>query len=459
MIFSILSACFAILFLLISKKVYKYYFTPLGIYAAIWGSSLVIYFLNPLDYFSPSDETIVIFFGSFFSFCLGCLLVSRQRLPNTNNFRLKNNISEERIKRYILIFGSLGLLGSLALLFIVLSKFGINTYFSDPEYIRRQFFYEYSDLSVRVISGVSRFLIMNVLRACTYFAAILSSIYLMFYNKKYLPIYIPIISTIVFDAAYLGRSHTMDTFIIYFSGFMLGKQIDASHKAFDLKAMVKKLFKNKLIAFFLILFVVLFMYQGIFLKKYDIGEYKQMYSGVEIPSVVVHFYDYSMGPLYTFDGVVKDEFHTNWYGRVTFYVIEISLRPFLVFLRHVGLNIEMDYPTHQTDYQMIPIQISFDKSKIAFFTYLRYFYDDFGFAGTFIFPFLLGAITTTAYRNIFKKIQLYYIALSMLLLLVISWSTILWQLINFHIFYTLLFIFFFIALREKNVYRKITRKI
>jgi oligosaccharide repeat unit polymerase len=283
----------------------------------------------------------------------------------------------------------------------------------------------------------------------------------MVYRKHSLYLYLPILNTIIYDLAYLGRKHTVDVAIIYFLGFMLSKQIMSPKKPFGFKSESKKIIRKKLLlsSVLFVLFSFAF-YQGLFLEKYALKEYGLTSKGTSIPSFVAHYYRYAFGPLYTFDGVVNnDDYPEKWYGHVTFYAVEANYQITVgTILRRLGFEIPGSVGALKLyEYQMNPIPISYNISMIAFFTYLRCFYDDFGSIGTVVLPFIFGFICMSVYRNMIKKRKVYYVGLTIFLMLAIFFSTMSWQFLDPFTFIVLILLFF-LYLKENPIYLKIVKK-
>lgn len=413
-----------IIMLRISKVYYKTFFTPLGVYAVVWGTLLSLYFINPLDFWPPSSKTINIFWLSYILFCAGCIFI-RMTKPRSfpKNMGLINRVNRLKLKRIIWSLSLIGFLGSILFFFLVARTYGISTWMKNPWVVRLA--HMYGESSGYSFSLYVDFLIFELIRGCIYASAILGSIHIAFLKRNYLPAYIPIFSVLIFDALFLGRLFTFDIMIIYICGHLITKQILPKDEVIlSLKAQKKAAF---IIVCLMISWVLFISFK---LEKFRFE--RDEFLGLGVPQYVARSVFPFTASFAAFDYVINQEYHEFHWGRHTFYPIDLNLR------RLSSMLLSTSWQGANIDIYEHNVPISDSRNERAFFTYLRTFFEDFGIVGTLLCPFLLGTLATYFYQRMIETKRIIYILLTNLLILFLISSVLRWRFIEPYFLFTLI---------------------
>lgn len=444
---------FTLLVLLTSKRVYGCYFTPVGLYAAVWGVSFLVLYANPLGYNTPRETTDWVFMISYIGFTAGCIIASpspkresRQRVP----WFVAQNQSPDRwmipLDRYIKLLTYMGFMLSLLLLGVTIQRYGVRTILTAGITIRGAILYGWGDYLSGpgdYIRGPGDYFLLIAPRlfglTLVYAAAALNLARFIIVGRINYLTCLPLISGVFFDLALQSRMNSLNMMVFYFCAYLLRLQLSGSIIRF-LKGLqlsrFKKIIKKTLIIFLLITVLCFSAVIVISLSKQKFAGRTHMlaFAKYPVPSSVAHFVIYFTGPLAAFDTVYnRPGEHGLWWGRVSF-------EPFEYMLGKVGIRL-FSIPNLSAEYQL-----NFASTGIFggmnLYSYLRYAWDDFGFPGLVIIPFLLGYISTRYYEKARQSFSCQDIAFLLLFMNAIALSTIYFQFTNYNIFWTIPLIWF-----------------
>lgn len=396
----------SIFLLLVSKRRYGYYFTPLGVYSVLWGIALIGLYSNPFNCFQPYPKTTIIFFLSFLSYVSGCLispihfslLNKNSKLTDTivgTNISLdkRNGISQPFFIHnipsiiYIQLMTYFGFIIMLFYLYSTIRYYGWENLFIESVQIRMDYVMsENLIMSKRALEFSFWFGLPIV-----YTAAVLNLVIWVGSNKIRWYGFLPLGSALAFDMATRGRTHTLNMIVFYATAYLLWLQL--GNRLFWKKTLIKK--KNFVLVFLALSFAFLIMWHIGQSRHPDWNENNliPLFNKIYVPFSIVHASAYLVTPLAAFDVVFNfPGQHRLWFGRNTLRALE------RIFTRYLHINIFDDLPISTTEYS-IPVDIGWMGAPNTY-SYLRYLWDDWGYIGLILGPFLLGYITSSLYYDI-----------------------------------------------------------
>lgn len=442
---------FTFLIFLISKRIYGRYFTPLGLYATVWGVAFVGYYVNPFGYNQPAEATNWVFVISYISFGAGCVtpFLSERRgsLKQVPLFAAENKPSYTVMlppDRYLKLITYMGILASLVLLGASIQRYGVLTILISGMVIRSAQLYGYG---MEYIQGGTDYLLFIAPRlfglTLVYAAAALNLARFIVVGRKNHLTYLPLFGSILFDLGLQSRTHTLSMMILYGSAFLFQAQMSRNSIRgpirFQLSRLRIRLKKKAIIRIVLIVFLcfsiltLISLSKGKFSSTRDTGVLA--FGRYSVPGSVTHYFTYLTGGLATFDTVYNRPGERKiWLGRNSFNAFEYALEK-------AGIHLFREPTIAVTEYQSDFADTGI-RGGMNIFSYLRYAWDDFGFFGFLIIPFLFGYITTRYYRKARRTFSYVDIALLLLFMNAIALSTVIFQFTNFYIFWALPLIWF-----------------
>jgi oligosaccharide repeat unit polymerase len=386
--------------LAISKRLFATYYAPLGIYSLVWGTMGAVYHLKLIPYPDLQPITLVVIVFSWGSFSLGCLIVGV--LAHKHNVFTSSHasaqIDERLFRRVILTTAVLGLIGATIFAYRVIHYFGISQILAVPWWVRWKLTFQAQDVGVGLLAGV-------YLLGVNHAAIALSGVYLGSVSPRFPLAYLPLINTLVYDAAFLGRAHTVTSGMLYVSSYLLTKW--AMHRGKSLRCST----------LYIILFTVLvFVWlMGNFLGK---TEAVLQFATLPLPGFVLHIANRVAGPLASLDFVLRHHSGNFLLGYATFhapaeFLHRVGLLGEYVDVSYVSINPVTNWPTSFVTY-----------------TYLRFLYDDFGLFGVIIIPFLLGFLSTHLYVTVYVRPSLFSLVVLSFLYVSILYSFGTWKFWN-----------------------------
>jgi oligosaccharide repeat unit polymerase len=223
-------------------------------------------------------------------------------------------------------------------------------------------------------------------------AAALSGFYLRVISYRFLPAYGAFFAALIRDLGFLGRTDIISVTLVYLTAAYLGQRFFLRIHCISFKEL-------RIIVPALILVLVLINLIGDFLGKSEKEAYfavKREILGYPLPSSVLSYQNRLVAPLVALDEAIRDDSGMRLWGVATFYPFSRVLnRLILVIGALVGEHDIEGLPVvdYTYDFRLVP-------TAANTFTYLRYFYEDFGLLGILISPYLLGLITSSLWLGL-----------------------------------------------------------
>lgn len=219
--------------LLCSRGLFGSFLAPIGIYAAVWTVAAILYVLSPFPW--PQSlgmrtvSAIILSVGGFLGGAIGSKTIRRRysfESVTSQEGAQRSQLQERLFRISTILFGFIGIFGAVALLMKMISTFGLNTYLTDPGYIRYQVTLS-SEFQIGRIFG-------TYLLAFSFAGVFMGATYISYFSPNYLPAYIPLASVFLYDLAILGRWKMVGALTIYWFGYLLGKRdVDGTISARD----------------------------------------------------------------------------------------------------------------------------------------------------------------------------------------------------------------------------------
>ncbi len=356
--------------ILISYKMFGTWFNHVAIYSVVWTTVLYLYELRLIYFVTLSIYTWLVIIGAFLSLLLGSLTVFSVKSKQFNS----TSVDPEqallfkdggRILKYsIYVFSIIGILSALQHWSVLLDEYGtiINVFINA--------YHVYKTRTSGDLEGVVPYIWLII-----YPALFLSGIYTAYKNKLTIATILPMIALILKELANLSRAGILFGFAEFIISFFLFKQIfkKSEHP-------VRSRFK---VAVVMLILLSLVGIGAAFIKtvRQATDTFKgtssslSTFKGKAFISPSIYFYGAShVGVLNQF--LEKDKERES-FGSNTFFTLYSALAKFDL----------VKQPKFLPPGYFIP-----NWSNTG--TYLRELYNDFGFVGIFIVPFLLGLLST-----------------------------------------------------------------
>ena len=387
--------------LIISKHLFKKWFNHLTIYVITWGGMIFLYELKYLSYYDIGDTTWFIICGGFLSFFLGSITIffakntAGHHLQNTHNNNEILFYDNGKILKYTaLFFSTIGLFGAIQTWMVLFRMFG-----SLPKILLSG----NTIYQLRVsgeVEGVIPYLISFSLLGIFF-----SGIYTAYRGKLTIISIIPIVAIILKSIADFSRIQMLLGMMEFLVTVILFRNFMAQH------TVVQKKFSNKKLYFEFIGIILLVIFGATLVKTFrgTIESYKGASSALnETKSnlfISPSLYLYLSSNIGVLNKFIEENNEEANFGENTF-------TPIYNFLSKFNLTERVSF--NERGY-FIPMW-----SNSA--TYLRELYADYGIAGIFLIPYLLGLLTTYTWMRFFTTSELKYFPLLVFLLVLISLS-------------------------------------
>ncbi len=364
----------------------------------MWGLSFSVLAMTTLDDFSLSAKTWTAVALAWSSFILAALTVGFARVGISKSWQKRPVLALSKHYKTILTFiGILSLIGSIRFILVIMTKIGLRTWMENPIACRHLF-----ASSGKFSSGMLTYVFQGINMA----GASLGGIFVAC-QPRFLPAYLPLFSAALFDVFFLGRAHTIVTTIIFLTSFALSRDSKQKNKEqsrvgnsraltpqaennnslgkkFDLQG--KSKFRTYS-SYFLVLLLVggLFGYtsyiRGSLDKEEKASEKLSKASRAYIINLSQHWYQAE---------VVLEKDKALTMGVNSFFV------PTLLLYK-LGLR-ETDPRTQRlfSEAHSVPL-ISGRASKSNVYTLVGSTYADFGMAGLFFMPYIMGLISNSLF--------------------------------------------------------------
>lgn len=371
----IISSFFVLLggfFLLLSRKIYRDYFSPLGLMGSMWNWAIAVanLQLSPIYQRTWRAETWIVVLGSFITFTIGCLTLTLLYLLKKKNGStisrswnkkdLKLRISKRTFTKVIYFLFIISYIAFLYQVFrIAIIGGGLDAFIKTPHIAEREFW----------VTGVGYIYYLN------FFNAVLAYAYLEIYGIRRNKIIAGIFLLSLF--AWPFRMNKTVIFIGVASIFFLANYL-REHQ-FSLRYLLLVL---------LILLLVFIGYSSV--TPYENVEYVEK-GAVKLPqslALLARPYLYLSTSFENLQEALIQDRNTNYIAGIrTFYpVLNFTLINDIFNIRE---HLKAERPMYNFAFKTN--------------TYLGHYYLDFGVLGTLIIPYLLGLLTTFIYIKMLRK--------------------------------------------------------
>ncbi len=414
----------------LSKLLFNKWFNHLSLYCFIMGGLIFLYELKLFPYHSIIPLAWFYYLASFLSFILGIVtvisakdlfpqkqLTSKQSVIQSPIFRNDGKI----LKYSVLFFSLIALFVAVQRWVVLIGMFGsIPSVLVNASVVYR--------LNVR--QEIKEFI--PILPAFVYVAVFLSGIFTAYKGKITFLTFLPFIAIILKELTYFGRAELLLTMMEFLFSFFLFRHLlnNDSSKRFKFSKI------NAAIAFTLLLVLLIatasFIRVGRGARENYVGVSRELRQLSENMIISPSVYLYLSSDAGVFSKYLEAGGEDVNFGENTFFI-------FHVFLSRLGV---IQKPGFFSKGYHIPMWSNTG-------TFLRELHADFGIAGIFLVPYLIGLIITWLWFKFYEEKSLYVFAFLVYFYLIIGFSflTLVTKLNQWYI--SLLLILLFLPLLEK----------
>ncbi len=385
---------------LIGRIIFGYWLNHLFIYAISWGTFAILYEIRLIRFTPISTQTWIIVLSTFLLFILGILTIYIGRdiysRNDSDRFAKKTfDITRDNgklLKLAVIFFSLLGLLGSIQHWFALIKEFG-----SIPAVLTSA-----GDVYQMKVKGED-FGQLPYLFTLSYVGIFLSAIYSAFKNKISLLALIPFAGVILKDMAGFARAGIFFSFISFLLTFIITrhalKRINPEAYQFNKKLGIAVIF---LVFLAVGSATVVKQIRGSFENfKANTSELNSLTGGVISPSIYLYF----SSDIAVLSKYFEGDGERAYVGQNTFLSVYNVLSKFGI----------VEHPDFFPKGYFIPMWTNSA-------TYLRELHVDFGNWGLFIFPYLLGLMTTYFWFRFFQSYRVIHLFLLVYLNVIVSFS-------------------------------------
>lgn len=363
-----------IIFILLSFNFYKAKINPISIYSIIWVTMVTLYEIKLVYYYDLTLSTWMVIITFQFAYNLGCYFgINRKKIKKNvlESLRPYNN-EEKDLKRVIVLFSAISLLGVIPNFITIVKLYGFNLFeHTNDIYINR--------IHGGLDSGV---IYLDVL---AYVAVIFSGIYIQKFRFRWyitFPIFVIILNSITSG----GRLGFTMGFLLLIFPLLFVKNTKVSRKIKKKKSSkIQKLRKIFLVSTLVVSVVIITNNRAVGVNKYYYFMSPSMIKLVSYNPAIYKIYTYFTSPLGVLNEFLKNP--TYNFGGHTFLTI-------YNFFNKFGVGIT----THQYQtFYNIPISVNVG-------TYIRELIEDFTLIPAVLMTFFLGIVFSYNY----SKLKVYY---------------------------------------------------
>jgi oligosaccharide repeat unit polymerase len=348
----------------LSRRIFSDMFTPLCVYVSTWCACLLLYRMRLVEYSVLEPKTWLLIAGGGASFCLGCVL-SQARSNKSTSLQKRIIVSLPWLRLAILVLLVLDLVGFAFFTERMSDTYGLGTYFTDPSIIR-------ADAQEWTRAGAIGALILLCypLLAC-------SVIYILESRKlswlSAVGLIVPVAETyLLTDRLNLVTFGTCSFFIwIYHS----------KRRTLDRRVLCS--LGGGLICFLAYFLSVGALYGKLATPASSSFQFSILSRDSRLGLRMLDPYVYATASVPTFQAAMRDVDSLSW-GKQTFY-------PLARILYAVGI---LERRPEASDFTFYFVPIPFNT-----YTWLYFFYCDFGICGVLFLPGLIGFLETALYRR------------------------------------------------------------
>lgn len=431
LLISVVSICGIILGKIILKK----WFNHLALYCVIMGGVIFLYELKLIRYDEITALTWYIIIASFLSYLFGILTIS-----SIKNLFSKEVTSETKsslflpifadygtvLKYSIFIFSLLGLIAAIQRWLVMIDMFGsIQSVLLNGKTIY--------DMIVRdKIKGL-----VPILPSFSYVAIFLAGIYAAYIGKFSFLTFFAFIGVVLKVLTYFGRAELLLVLMEFIFTFILFRYLLKSSTSSKYKfSKINASFSLLLLLGILIIGVSFIRISRNISENYQgvTSELKQLDDNFFISPSIYFYFSCDIGVLNKYFEIGDEN---SGFGENTFYF-------FHTFLNRIGA---IEKPVFYSKGYFMPMW-----ANTA--TFLKDLHTDFGIAGIFIVPYLLGVLITWLWFKFYNSNNLLIFALLVYFFLIIGFSFLLMVTKYNQWYMSLAFILIYIPIMEKLAIRK-----
>jgi oligosaccharide repeat unit polymerase len=197
---------------ILSRVLTGSWFSPPGVFAAVWGTSLGLLSVTIGGAYPLQDLTWLVIFTGWLSFLLGTLLTGPAYKDSGDP--AGSVTIPPGFERAIMIMSILALIGGARFAWVVIGQIGLFPYFDNPLSVR------YLLTIGGVSTGTLTPIFLGVTLAAAFFAGVGCAV-----KPRSVWNYGPLVAAVTFDTLSFGRAHTIITVLIYGSAFLLVRRV------------------------------------------------------------------------------------------------------------------------------------------------------------------------------------------------------------------------------------------
>lgn len=410
----------------VSYFIFRRWFNHVLLYTVVWGMMIVFYEARLMNYIELSPLAWFAVISAYLSFIFGSIIplaASRKKLlPATEE---SGKVSDYKIfsddgkllKRLIISFSLIGLLGAIQHWMILLNMFGsIQSILINANEIYR----------LRVEGKLPG--LIPYIYLFSYAAVFLSSIFIARSNRISFISVLPFIGVLLKEIANVGRAGILMCFLLFISTYFLYKNSTKNSQASSFGwGKMKMAMKIVVVLIFIVATAGFIRSSRGTIENFQASsrQLNELRGGLLITPSIYLYLSSHIGVFSKF--IDKDYNERNYFGEKTFQPVYNVLAKFDV-VKHPGF-----YPKGY----FIPMW-----SNTA--TYLRELLQDFGPAGILILPFMLGLFCSILYEKVQREKNIIVLLSLSYLFVLVLYSPIV--LISHHAIWALSFVMLLIAL-------------
>jgi oligosaccharide repeat unit polymerase len=370
--------------LLLSRIFYNSYLSPVGLFGLIWNGFLALFELRLINYYPLSLEAYVAFIGSYGLFVAGSLLTTWpavrriQSAPGTAYKAPSAILLRPRTTRRLLdAMNTLGFLGLLAAVWRLSWLVGWGDVFN-LDAVRSA---AASGVAAETMGGG----LLGYLASLIPLAAITAGVYWVYFPRDWKRMALCLAIPLGFAWITGNRTVFIWTSVLFFLSYALTRAFGNRESAFRLLRPV------------LLGVVLLFLVFGaIGVRRFDSSNLERYHLRLEIPWVFVHAYHYVTSGFGAFSIHLDDPANLPIPGAMT-------LSPVVRMLAKIDPALLGGY-----SYQTL-LAYTVTRASVAtpaptnVFTYLGALFDDFGWWGVLLVPFIMGTIAGWLFQRLMLR--------------------------------------------------------
>ena len=376
----------ALISLFVSQKLFGTIFSPIGIFGFIWNIYLLFFEVRLVNYYPLEFTTYVALIGSYFAFTAG-VIISVIFVKDQAHLKEFNRVSfqSKSIKSFdfhkaknVLVFINIVAFIGLILIIFKLQKIVLLSNIYDMNLVRNSMHGLSS--SERVMSGF-----LGYLTSLLPLNAVFCGIFVTYIPKVRFQIFLCFIIGLLISLISGNRAMLIMITFLFISSYIITKTLT---KGIKFKRILLPILPSILILCFVFVFIgkIRFAPENVFLK---------MFARYDIPWAILHPYSYITAGVGAFNILLESlpNFSIPFLH---------SLAPIIRLLAKIEPELfRYDYETivyYTVNNVFVPTPL-----RTNVYTYLGAIFSDFGWAGMFIAPFLIGIISGLVFIRLLRK--------------------------------------------------------